>query len=172
MSKNVCSVCGKEFEENLIVPEYKVQHPDYVAELVKSKDFICKDCIEENRALAYKDGAIAEVHGVSIEDLYKTYTRALERAEKRWKEDCIVYQDDDEFSLEVLLCVSDGEVWSYYALHWNSDMSWSESMFYATRIDLLDDDNWVEELRANCDLPFKSFEDVVKDLIEGNTFNH
>lgn len=193
MDKIFCSVCGKDYLKESVVPEYEVKYQGGFPELVKSEDWVCKDCLENDRALLYKDGAITQVKGVSIKRLYEVYTRAIERAEERWYEDCLVDGNENDFKpLEVLLCVSEGKAWSYYDLPWSSTNGWSEKMYFATRINLLDGkfyvsripefedaeeeedvyETWLEELRDNCSLYFKSFEEVVEDLIGNYTFNH
>lgn len=83
---------------------------------------------------------ITGVRGVSIERLYKVYQSAIEDIPTYWAENCFVDCDTDYKPLEAFLCISRDEedCWYYRDLPYSWQNGWSERMYFATKIDLLE----------------------------------
>ena len=135
-----CSICGEKHKKSTMTPVCSPVTENYDTNLIPNGEFVCSKCAKSDNVLLCEQRALTEVYDVSIKDLYKTYKRAIEIAEEEWESDCLADESENDFKpLEVLLCVSDGEVWDYYDLPWRSTIGWSEKMYFAKRIDLLDD---------------------------------
>lgn len=85
---------------------------------------------------------ITGVRGVSIERLYKVYQSAIEDIPTYWAENCFVDCDTDYKPLEAFLCISrdEDDCWYYRDLPYSWQNGWSEMMYYATKIDLLENE--------------------------------
>ncbi|NYB73772.1 hypothetical protein HZF24_06410 [Sedimentibacter hydroxybenzoicus DSM 7310] len=90
---------------------------------------------------------VSEVRGISIEDLYKVYQEAVEEDIPYYVEaNCLVQFDTEYKPLEAYLCISreGDECWSYVDFPFTWKNGWTEKMYYAIKINLLESEVTVQ----------------------------
>lgn len=83
---------------------------------------------------------ITEAKGIDIEELYKVYKQAVKEVPVYLQNNCLVDCDTDYKPLEAFLCISrdEDDCWYYRDLPYSWQNGWSERMYFATKIDLLE----------------------------------